>query len=218
MGCQDHLFWGCRGVIRRVWCFHRKDQDSWGSCNSSFYVQYILLHPSSSWVVGTWLVCHVSHLLVVWWLAGCLQISIRSLYTKGSVSMINHQFKNTTLGGGSNWSQNMCQIEYLNIFPGYRRNSKHAWNHHLATVHTVSNVTLKPSENKVNTYKSIMSVHIIIYQPAGFPWFHSPKGLSPGDISFKVSTLGVQDTTTHLGGSWPVVKWTRNNSTSTTLQ
>ena len=23
MGCQNQLFWGPRGVIRRVWCFHR---------------------------------------------------------------------------------------------------------------------------------------------------------------------------------------------------
>ena len=24
MGCQNQLFWGPRGVIRRVWCFHRR--------------------------------------------------------------------------------------------------------------------------------------------------------------------------------------------------
>ena len=26
-GCQKHLFWGPRGVTRRVWCFHRRGQD-----------------------------------------------------------------------------------------------------------------------------------------------------------------------------------------------
>ena len=30
MGCQHHLFWGPRGVIRRVWCFHRRGQDPEG--------------------------------------------------------------------------------------------------------------------------------------------------------------------------------------------
>ena len=28
MGCQNHLFSGPRGVIRRVWCFHRRGQES----------------------------------------------------------------------------------------------------------------------------------------------------------------------------------------------
>jgi len=27
MGRQKHLFWGPRGVTRRVWCFHRRGQD-----------------------------------------------------------------------------------------------------------------------------------------------------------------------------------------------
>ena len=27
MGCQNHLFQGPRGVIRRVWCFHRRGQE-----------------------------------------------------------------------------------------------------------------------------------------------------------------------------------------------
>ena len=27
MGCQKRLFWGPRGVTRRVWCFHRRGQD-----------------------------------------------------------------------------------------------------------------------------------------------------------------------------------------------
>ena len=30
MGCQNHLFWGPRDVIRRVWCFHRKGSGSLG--------------------------------------------------------------------------------------------------------------------------------------------------------------------------------------------
>ena len=28
VGCQNHVFWGPRGVTRRVWCFHRRGQDS----------------------------------------------------------------------------------------------------------------------------------------------------------------------------------------------
>ena len=28
MVCQNHLFGGLRGVTRRVWCFHRRDQES----------------------------------------------------------------------------------------------------------------------------------------------------------------------------------------------
>ncbi len=27
-GCQKHLFWGTRGVTRKVWCFHLRGQDS----------------------------------------------------------------------------------------------------------------------------------------------------------------------------------------------
>ena len=31
MGCQNHLFGGPRGVTRRVWCFHRRGREPWGT-------------------------------------------------------------------------------------------------------------------------------------------------------------------------------------------
>ena len=136
MGCQNHLFWGPRGVIRRVWCFHRRVQDSYSSYSCSFYSTSFYTTPAlESLEHGSFVIrLHpsVGCLVVGWLFADLRQINIRSLSQRVWYSMINHQRKDTTLGGGSHWSQNMRQIEHL------RRNSKHVWNYHLATVHTVS--------------------------------------------------------------------------------
>ena len=183
MGCQNHLFWGARGVIRRVWCFHRRVQDSWSSYSCSFYSTSFYTTPAlESLEHGSFVIClHPSEgcLVVGWLFADLRQITIRSLSQRVWYSMINHQRKDTPLGGGSNWSQNNSKyVSNRTSLPntGETQNmfETTTWQQY-RLYHTL---TLKRPEKKVNTYKTsylyemyeIQSTNLLDFPDFIHPW------------------------------------------------